>query len=348
MFEIRPYGNLRWILGKLPSNQPWTVIGCLSPEDRCLASAKEILRFSPSSKCVFLELAPSKSSKTYDDVSTKIEYNRQRSLIELAGSIEFHRNRPLPLHSDDHHDVIEAVQELVDQCRGKVIVDISAMPKRWFFPLIRELVYSDAVETLVATYAKPEGYGKKLSHDAEPWEPLPGYLHSSPGNAESIAIIGVGYDPMNLHAFLDGKSTSRISLKLFLPFPSLHPGFRSNWEFIRSLVADWKGETPEIIRVPTDDVSLAFDCLKQQSMKGRVESLSLSPFGPKPLSLAMCLLGIARERDGEPEWQTEIGYTQPNAYAADYSKGVAKNDSIPVVNAYCLRLRGRCLYSIDG
>lgn len=65
------------------------------------------------------------------------------------------------------------------------------MPKRWFFPLIWELVYSDAVETLIATIAKPERYGKKHSHDAEPWEPLPGYLHSTHRDSDSVSIIGV-------------------------------------------------------------------------------------------------------------------------------------------------------------
>lgn len=100
----------------------------------------------------------------------------------------------------------------------------------------------------------------------------------------------------------------------------------------------------EIVRVPTHDVSISFDRLLQHSAGGQAPSLVLAPFGPKSLSLAMCLLGIARMKAGG---STEIGYTQPSAYSPDYSTGIAIRDGAPVVTAYCLRLNGRDLYSVD-
>ena len=36
----RPFGPLRWIMPRIQLNQ-WSLVGCLSPEDRCLAIIQE-------------------------------------------------------------------------------------------------------------------------------------------------------------------------------------------------------------------------------------------------------------------------------------------------------------------
>lgn len=345
--HLRPLGPIHWILDKLPGAKPWSVVGSLSPEDRCLAAAQEVLGRDSDSTCTLLKLAPHSRARNLDEVRSRLAENEKQARDELSDRVTIHRE--CPLHSSDH-EVIEAVQELADQCEGRVIVDISTMPKRWFFPLVRELVEAAHIKTLIAANTKPARYAKhgtQLATDADSWEPLPGYLHSDVDADETTAIIGVGYHTLNLHEFIGESTTRKIDLKLFLPFPSLHPGFRQNWEFVRDITAAWKGPLrPEIVRVPTDDVSLVFDRLKQQSQEGRTRSLVLAPFGPKPMSLAMCLLGIAREREYDDNVETEIGYTQPKAYAADYSVGVGMRDSTPIVNAYCIRLNGRDLYSV--
>lgn len=346
--HIRPLGPLHWILDKLPGNEPWSVIGSLSPEDRCLTATQEILRRVSGSTCTLLKLAPHNRARNMDEVRRSIAANEERACREFSSRMTIRRE--CPLHSPDH-EVIESVQELGDQCGGRVIVDISTMPKRWFFPLVGALLEATRVETLIATNTKPESYaphGTQLATDADAWEPLPGYLHSDVDDGEATAIIGVGYHTLNLHEFIGENTTRSINLKLFLPFPSLHPGFRQNWEFVRDITTAWKGpQQPDIVRVPTDDVSLIFERLKQQSHGGRTRTLILAPFGPKPMSLAMCLLGVARDRDCEENCQTELGYTQPKAYAADYSSGVAMRESTPIVNAYCIRLNGRDLYSVE-
>ena len=71
----------------------------------------------------------------------------------------------------------------------------------------------------------------------------------------------------------------------------------------------------------------------------------LAPFGPKPLSLAMCMYGIDCRRR---KWPVEIGYTQPTAYSDEYSTGVALRDGEPVIHAYCLKLDGRNLYEVPN
>jgi hypothetical protein len=339
---IRPSGPIRWVFDKLKTTDPWTLIGSLSPEERCLAAAHEVLALSPDSHVTLLKLAPFPTSGDAE-VKSRLAMSEGKAIRDFAGHVTIRPEQPL--HAPDH-EVLEDVQQFVDQLHGQVIVDISTMPKRWFIPLVRELVERPQVHTLVATNSKPEKYADRLATDADPWEPLPGYLHAERRASETTAIIGVGYHTLNLHEFVGESTTGKIALKLFLPFPSLHPGFRRNWEFVRDVTTAWKGGTrPPIVRVPTDDVSLIFDRLIQQSHDGRAESLVMAPFGPKPVSLAMCLLAIARDRISSGV-ETEIGYTQPKAYAPDYSSGVGTQDAIPIVNAYCIRIKDRAFYDL--
>ena len=340
---IRPSGPIRWVFDKLKSSDPWTVIGSLSPEDRCLSAAREVLGLSPVSRATLLKLTPL-AARDNAEVKARLAKNEADAFRSFGDRITIRPEQPL--HASDH-EVLEDVQDFVDQLHGQVIVDISTMPKRWFVPLVRELVERPEIHTLVATNSKPQKYSDdRLATDADSWEPLPGYLHAERGAAETTAIIGVGYHTLNLHEFIGESTTPNMTLKLFLPFPSLHPGFRQNWEFARDVTSAWKGASrPTIVRVPTDDVSLIFDRLVQQSHGGRTESLVMAPFGPKTVSLAMSLLAIVRDRIG-PEIETEIGYTQPKVYASDYSSGVAMRDGIPIVNAYCIRINGRAFYDL--
>ena len=64
----------------------------------------------------------------------------------------------------------------------------------------------------------------------------------------------------------------------------------------------------------------------------------MAPYGPKPLSVAMCLLGIARQ--SRHELDTEIGYTQPREYSPNYSEGSKE------VTAFSVKINGRNLYTL--
>jgi hypothetical protein len=245
------------------------------------------------------------------------------------------------------HDVIELAEQMAESSDSQVVMDVSTMPKRFFFPLLTRLCESSHIQTLIVTNTTPEEYGKELARDADEWRPLPIYCGDSLDESpEATLMIGVGYHPFRIQEILERSRGRRFGIKLFLPFPSLHPGNMENWKFIRGITSEWnRVDAPiPIVRVPTHDASLAFDALRQHSSSGRTRALILAPFGPKPLSLAMCLLGIARTAIGS---QTEIGYTQPRVYAPDYSIGIATQDGIPKVAAYCDKLNGRSLYAID-
>ena len=337
--QFRPLGPLPWILPKLGTSSSWTVIGTISAEDRCLMSAEQIVSISPRSEVRFLRIAPMSGTAGdwFDRNIQKIEANVRR-VQQSFGSASISYSSELDAID---HDVIHLADEIVEACGSHVVLDVSTMPKRFFFPLLTRLVESSHVTTLIATNTSPLAYGKELARNADDWRTLPIYCGNSRDESpEATVIIGVGYHSLKIHDVLVQYRDRRVGIKLFLPFPSLHPGFIENWKFIHEIKSEWDRvlrEPIDIVRVPNHDVSLAFDCLRQHSSEGRTASLVLAPFGPKPLSLAMCLLGIARTAIG---CSTEIGYTQPQEYSPDYSKG-SKD-----VTAFCVKLNGRDLYTL--
>lgn len=348
--RIRPLGPLRWIFGKIPSSEPWSVIGALSAEDRCLAAAQEVAQLRSGADCTMLHIQPEQraTNTVLAETLQKIEMNLAKA---HTGTLRPHIKEAGNLLCSEH-DVINLAYELAESCHPNVVLDITTMPKRFFFPLLTALSESDRIKNLIATNTAPVRYGKVLAEDADEWKPLPmfdGDVLDVP--SEATLIIGVGYQPLNVKDLLERNRSLRVAIKLMFPFPSLHPGFIQNWKFVSHIKSEWgdgqrvgQSSPIEIVRVPAHDVSLAFDRLLQHSMEGKTQTLFLAPFGPKSISLAMCLLGIARNRSG---LATEIGYTQPSVYMPDYTTGVADRDGFPDVTAYCLRLNGHDFYRID-
>jgi hypothetical protein len=248
-------------------------------------------------------------------------------------------------------EIGDFVADYLQRCHDSVIVDLSAMPKRFFFPILSLLSQSSRIKNLIATYSQPERYGKVLAEDAQEWESLPMYGGDPLSNDRTpvTLIIGVGYQPLKISEILIHPRFGFDRVKLLFPFPSIPPGFVDNWKFVARIKSEWSrlrnDELPSdaIIRVPTHDASIAFDQLVANTNKGRTPSAVLAPFGPKPISLAMCMLGVARHREGIA---TEIGYTQPHIYHPEYSTGIAKQNGDPSVTAYCLRLLGGDLFSL--
>ncbi|MEZ6127804.1 MAG: hypothetical protein R3C59_03920 [Planctomycetaceae bacterium] len=264
------------------------------------------------------------------------------------------------LHQEDGA-IIELAIGLAEESPPNVILDVSAMPKRFFFPILTHLCEASQIENLVVTNTSPLRYGDVMSGGWDDWKPLPIYDGDPFDHSPNVTlVVGVGYQLLSIQQILERNKSRTAAVKLMLPFPSLHPGLIENWKFIRHIVrqrqASLEGrqsERPPIERVPISDVSLAFDRLVRLTERGKTRSLILAPYGPKPLSVAMCLLGFARRTlgfDDELErWRypTEIGYTQPAWYHPDYTAGIRLTNGVPDVAAFCIRLKGRSLYQLD-
>ncbi len=362
--RLRPFGPLSWILDKLPAAGPWTIIGALSAEDRCLTATRETLRLSPGTTGKLLSITPRLLNSTPPTrpanehaiaSEQKRTINLRRVEAELGAHVGVVDAGPFLQEESKLNDMATM---LAEQSPSDVILDVSTMPKRYFFPLLTRLCESNHVRNLIVTNTSPLRYGDVLAGDADNWKPLPLYEGDPINEPPDVTlIVGVGYHPLNIQEILEENKSRRVEIKLLFPFPSIHPGFIPNWRFVEHINkhrsrSDGNSDTSDIdiIRVPVGDVSLTFDRLLQQTQEGYMSSLILAPYGPKPMSLAMCLLGVARRAKGinpdtdAPNLPTKIGYTQPSWYHPDYSSDVRTTDGVPDVTAFCVRLNGRDLY----
>lgn len=204
-------------------------------------------------------------------------------------------------------------------------------------------IESETHNNIIVTYSSPERYGDTLAEDPLPWNAFPMFGATPLSGNDLKLVVAVGYQSLRLHQIVDGIRFNAGNVELLLPFPSVHPGFTKNWEFalqIRRELPELRGSS--IKRVPTMDTSLAFDRIVAITNNAKTPAV-LAPYGPKPISLAMSLYGIACRRRNIP---VEIGYTQPQVYSDKYSIGVAEEYGIPSINAYCIKIGGRELYEL--
>ena len=89
--------------------------------------------------------------------------------------------------------------------------------------------------------------------------------------------------------------------------------------------------TDSIIRLDSNNMPDAFDFIHKETNGGNKNAI-FAPYGPKPMSLAMCIYATLA---GSP-----VYYTQPMYYNPKYSTG--DNDCF----AYCITLNKKLLYSL--
>ena len=339
----RPSGPMRWLLDKLTAMPCWSIIGTTSTEERSTKALNHLCQVDRLVNAEFIRVNPSSSRRPnrFRDSTIRNLDARQKKISRIAGkAIEHH---PIELLCREG-ELVRTFQSCLKKCGPNLIVDISSMPKRFFFPLISLALRSGIHENIVAVYASPLKYGETLAEDPLPWNAFPMFGATLLTGKDLKLIIGVGYQPLRLNEIVSGIRFNPDNVELLLPFPSVHPGFIKNWEFVKKICEDVKPlRASAIKRVPTMNTSLSFDKIVAITNYGKNPAV-LAPYGPKPVSLAMCLYGISCQNGSVP---VEIGYTQPQVYADSYSIGSATDlGGNPVINAYCLRLKGNNLYAM--
>jgi hypothetical protein len=218
------------------------------------------------------------------------------------------------------------------------LLDVSALPKRFFFPFIKLLLRETArVRNLVVTYTSPKGHTtEKLAENPDDWDHLPlfsgSYAHSKP----EMMIINVGFEGLGLQQQVD-YGEAGLPVKLLLPFPASPQAFKRSWELVRRLQKNRLADHFQTYLTDATDVSDAFDRLVSLTDHGRLRAV-LAPFGPKPISVSMCIFATLTE--------SQVFYTQPKVYHPNYSYGIGQVAGSPSVWAHCLRLDSREYYQL--
>jgi len=337
MNSYRPSGPLRWVIERLPSRTKWDLVGALAAEERANSVAFELASVHRLGSARFLRIADEPSEFT---APTRQACDRNLKILTESLSEE-----PSVLDMELFSDIdeLENLFDKLDELIGEnVVLDITSLPKRFFFYLVRRLRSDVSVKNLLVTYTLPVGYGKKMHKNPGGWTPLPSYGSEDSTSDKPMLVIAVGYHHLKLFELIRDRTPKPV--RLLMPFPSMPPGFAQNWEFVRYIQDQGVEFAPrDIRRVDPFSLSLAFDHLRAQC-NGHETELILAPFGPKPISLAMALYALAREEVGLP---VTVGYTQPMAYSHEYSHGVRRErDSKPLVHTYCVKLDGNLLYMI--
>jgi len=314
--QFRPWGNLDWIMKKIDPIK-WFFIGCISTEDRCL-KAYDLLQITNSIDYpLFVEISdpPNSDKKLIDQ---KIMANKEK-LLKSGIPLDI---RQMELLCADY-EIVQLAESISFRHPKNVIFDITSFPKRYFFPLIKLLSQDDTIENIIITYTQPEKYASRdLSDDPEPWYPLPLFrLTEHPEPNYDLAFVGTGFMPSSLPKLLKDNH-SEISLRLFFPFPPGPPNYQRSWEFIRKIEKHYNfKDRDHIVRVDALDVNATYNYLHSSTDDGDKRCL-FAPYGPKPISLAMCLFAIRHK--------APVFYTQPKYYNPDYSTGAKETIAYPI------------------
>jgi len=330
----RPWGQFQWLLNRYAASS-WDLIGCLSTEDRCLA-VRDVLHDRRGLRNVYLGQIGDDDSLYREVIEEKLE-KRMQTLIASGGAKEDVRKHRL-FESPDI--VISAIKAFLEESEGNIIIDISSFPKRFFFIIIKILLQNSRTKNLIATYTIPAQYrAGELAENFEPWRPLPTFSGQSADTPIQVFFVGVGHITMGLPEQLESASGS-LKIQIFIPFPGHPQSIKRNWQFVQTIEQALPGKIIPRRIIPARDVSECFNHILVDTNCGQREAL-LAPFGPKPLSLAMCLYACKAEH-------SRVYYTQPRVYPPDYSLGIGTIGGVPKIYGYCIRINGEDQYTIPN
>lgn len=244
----------------------------------------------------------------------------------------------------DLDTITDIVGTVADTGTASLMIDLTSMPKHWFFPLIRAALAEPRLRDIVVTYTSGIGYADSLSENISPLRVLPSFSGGEARGRHGSLIIGIGFEPTGLDSLLAEQASDAI--RLIFPFPPGPPGHHRNWMFVKhieELTSKNQIEPPDRVHIHMYDCPQIFDALSEMTDGGRTTS-AIAPYGPKTVSLAMCLFALAAEAARRPE--IPVYYAQPLRYALDYTAGAALRGDRPDAVGYCLRLAGRNLYEL--
>lgn len=331
---FRPWGHLSWILDRT-RNSRWCLLGCLSTEERCLGAWHIIKSRKQDGESLFFQIEdpPSKfTAKIRDKLAS-----RKEDYKKLGGNIKYIEDHQL----FEKYDIfIQRAKSFIASSNGNIIIDLSSLPKRYFFPIVKIILKSPDVRNFIATYTIPRTYSSDaLAEDHEKGRYLPLFAPQQyPDRKIQVIIVGVGFVQLGISDLLE-SFRSDAKIKLLFPFPPGPPSFQRTWGFLRNIdqYIDKEERNCRPVFVDVKDASDSFDYICSATDNGNIYGI-LAPYGPKPMSLAMCIFAA---NTGIP-----VYYSQPKVYNPDYCIGVKDSNGVPETYAYCIRLEGRDYYSV--
>ena len=336
--KLRPWGKPQWLFQmESIKAKNWFLIGAISTQIRCLSMVRNQVNTFNLSHSAFLEIIDGASDFS-DQTATLREANRASFQAEVRADLR-------ELHTYGLLEPLRRLQKLVShwlagEHRRNIILDVTCLPERFFFPMLRWLLDSEEVENLIVTCMSPARYTEEdLAYNPQDWAHIPtfgGPVDSTPRTVKRV-IVGAGFLPFGLPDLLKKDYTDRnIEVFVLFPFPAAPASVKRSWEFVRKIELDVSlKDDQQLARIGASDLSGCFDRINVITRDGSIPTV-FSPYGPKAHSVAMCLKAI--------QMDAEVLYTQPTFYHPEYTTGVSLDDGVPAGYAYALRVDRRTLY----
>ena len=316
----------------------WAFVGCVSMEKRStIASLLSREHLAMSSELMF-SILDSRESRFFARSMERTRINK-RTLVDRGVSVDVFREHNL---LDPFGAIQTDIDEFLDGCVAEnLMFDITSMPKKLFFFVVKRAIQrQEKFRNIVAAYSEPESYsGAPLAENPQQWSTLPGFdgpLRLPEGRR---VVIAMGFEPLGLPDLVIQGEFAGVGTHLLFPFPTPPDRIRRNWEFAKDLFPN-PPFAPEFRHVDGLNVPDVFDVLSDIGSDGETQ-MTLAPYGPKPISLAMALYA-GRHDAGKNA--TAVYYTQPTAYNPDYSSGVRKIGAKLGIHCYAIKRLGQFLY----
>lgn len=318
--HFKPWGPLEWLLGGLGLARP-VVVGCLSAEERSVS--------------VPLQLHAERVTRTW---MLRVEDEPSKYSEQIEERVEQHRkllNTAKPEYSETtmllapHEQIVRAFETALDGTGSTVdlVLDISCLPKRYFFLMVKLGVREARIRNLIVAYAQPNPAGytyADLAEDPEPVRAIPGY---GPVYEQSkTLVVAVGFEALGLRTLIDDYRDETRTIGVLIPFPPGQPYSRRIWRVLQDV--DVGSGQSTVYRVNALD---AFGSLLQIEKfvptTGKDHPPTLAPYGPKPMSLGMCMYALKHD--------AQVLYTQPRVYHPNYTEGRGRTWG------YCVKRDGK-------
>ena len=198
--SLDPWVPLAWLVSKDQTlSQNLLCLGSLSFEERSVAVpifANQIV----NSKIRLLRI---------DDPISNHSSSIQAALVLRRDALAAHN----VTYTEVGADLLATDQEIADAFYATIAetpqrpvslwLDISSMPKRYFFLVLKLALANSNIETVLVTYSQPEPGGyvdAHLAEDPDDLRPLPGFTSIV---EPSTLVVAVGFESLGLPQFLN-------------------------------------------------------------------------------------------------------------------------------------------------
>ena len=169
MSLFRPWGHIDWLIGRLNDRQ-WSLLACCGTEERSIALPTYFGRRRFSSVEVVAIRDPQPLNR--EDIDSRLAC-RQESLRN-SGFLEKEISSVKLLAG--LQDTVQPIVRLADKGSASIIIDITSLPKIWFFPIVQAAIREDRFKDIIVTYTSAGSYADELSANLGPIQTLPRIL----------------------------------------------------------------------------------------------------------------------------------------------------------------------------